>query len=264
MQLIRALLIAAATVAALTGISIFFGSRKQEKQAAKYFLIAALGSALWTIAIFCALDMPNASAEFVHFIITCVIAGVTISDIGLLAYFGHGYKGGRLLTLLFTIGGTLLVGLLAYDSSLFYSSYDLSQGYVRLFVDHNWHFYALIIYFVLISITFSSYLVRRIEETKNTGLKTGLKIFCIGLTICGILSLLFNLIFLTSLPNLIWIGPIANVISITSFYYSVAKYHTLDVSSKWMKAMAGVILIGVAVMIYLLAFYLVSNVALKG
>ncbi|MBQ8992463.1 hypothetical protein IJ090_03475 [Candidatus Saccharibacteria bacterium] len=264
MQLIRALLIAAAVVAVLSGISVFFGSRKQEKQASRYFLVATIGSALWTVAIFFALDMPNASANFVHFIVTSIIAGVTISDIGLLAFLGHGYKGGKLLTLLFTIGGTLLVGLLAYDSSLFYSSYDLSQGYVRLFVDHNWHFYTLIVYFVLITITFTSYLVRRIEETKNPGYKTGLKVFCIGLSICGILCLLFDLILITSLPHLIWIGPIATIFSITSFYYSVVKYHTLDVSSKWMKAMAGVILIGVAVMIYLLAFYLVSNVALKG
>ena len=212
MELIRALLIAATTVVVLSGISVYFGSRGQEKKPAKYFLIATLGTALWTMAIYAALNMPGASSSFVHFIITCIIAGVAICDIGLLAFLGYGYKGGKLLTLLFTIGGTILVALLAYDSSLFYSSYDLSQGYVRVIVDHNWHFFALIAYFVLISITFSSYLVRRIKETKNPGFKTGLKVFSVGLTICGILSLLFDLILITSLPSLIWIGPISGVL----------------------------------------------------
>lgn len=259
MQLIRALLIAAAAIVVLSGISVFFGSRKQERKSAKYFLFATLGVALWTIAIFIALDMPNASADFVHFIITCIIAGITICDVSILAFLGYGYKGGKLLTILFTVGGTILVTLLAYDSSLFYSSYDLSAGYVRIVVDHNWHFYALIVYFFLISITFSSYLLRRIEETKNPGLKNGLKVYLVGLSISGILALLFDLIFLTSLPSLIWIGPLAIIISIIAFYFSVAKFGTLNMDSKWMKAMSGVILVGVAVIVYLLAFYLVST-----
>lgn len=261
MQLIRALLIAAVIVVVLSGISVFFGSHKQERRTSKRFLLATLGAALWTIAIFIALDMPNASSDFVHLIITCIIGGVTILDIGLLSFLSWGYKGGRILTLLFTIGGTLLVGLLAYDSSLFYSSYDLSQGYVRIFVDHNWHFFTLIAYFFLISITFSSYLLRRIEDTKNPGYKTGLKVFCVGLSIGGILALLFDLILITSLPSLIWIGPMATVISIVFFYYSVVKFHILDVSSKWIRAMSAAILVGTAVIIYLIAFYIVSEIA---
>ncbi|MBR3415054.1 hypothetical protein IKG73_03560 [Candidatus Saccharibacteria bacterium] len=262
MQLIRALLIAAAAVVLLSGISVFFGSRKQEKKSAARFLIATIGAALWTVAIFIILDLPNASADFVHFIFTCAIGSITLCDVGLLAFLSYGYKGGKILTLLFTIGGAILVTLLAYDSSLFYSSYDLSQGYAHFVVDHScWYFYALIVYFFLISITFSSYLLRRIEEAKNSGLKTGLKVFLIGLSIGGILALVFNLLLLTSQPSLIWIGPLATIVSILSFYFSVYKYGTLNVSSKWMKAMSGAILVGVAVIIYLLAFYVVSSIA---
>ena len=40
MQLIRALLIAAIVVIVLSGISIFFGSHKQEKKSSIYFLFA--------------------------------------------------------------------------------------------------------------------------------------------------------------------------------------------------------------------------------
>lgn len=257
MQLIRALLIAAIVVVVLSGISIFFGSRKQEKKSSIYFLVATLGAALWTIAIAIALKMPGASPEFVHTTITCIIAGVTLCDVGLLAFLSWRYKGGKPLTFIFTLFGALLVALLAYDSSLFYSSYDLSQEYVRIFINYSWYYFALIAYFFLISITFSSFLLKRIKETTNSSLKTGLKVFYVGLSIGGILALIFDLVLITSLPNLIWIGPMATIISIMSFYYSVVKFRTLNISARWMKLMSYVILTATAVIIYLLVFYIV-------
>ena len=257
MQLIRVLLIAAIIVVILSGISIFFGSRKQEKRSSIYFLLATLGAALWTIAIAIALKMPGASSEFVHITVTCIIAGVTLCDIGLLAFLSWRHKGGKSLTFIFTLFGALLVGLLAYDSSLFYNSYDLSQEYVQIFINYSWYYFILIAYFFLISITFSSFLLKRIKETTNSSLKTGLKVFYVGLSIGGILALIFDLILITSLPNLIWIGPMATIISIMSFYYSVVKFRTLNISARWMKLMSYVILTVTAVIIYLLVFYIV-------
>jgi len=257
MQLIRALLIAAIVVVVLSGVSIFFGSRKQEKNSSIYFLIATLGAALWTIAIAIALKMPNASPEFVHATVTCIIAGVTLCDVGLLAFLSWKYKGGKPLTFIFALLGALLVVLLAYDSSLFYSSYDLSQTYIQIFINYSWYYFALIVYFFLISITFSSFLLKRIKSTTNPSLKTGLKVFYVGLSIGGILALIFDLVLITSLPNLIWIGPMATIISIMSFYYSVVKFRTLNISTRWMKIMSYAILTATAVIIYLLVFYIV-------
>ncbi len=257
MQLIRVLLIAAIVVVILSGISIFFGSRKQEKRSSIYFLLATLGAALWTIAIAIALKMPGASPEFVHSTVTCIIAGVTLCDVGLLAFLSWKYKGGKPLTFIFALFGVLLVGLLAYDPSLFYSSFDLSQEYVQIFINYGWYYFALIAYFFLISITFSSFLLKRIKETTNPSLKTGLKVFYAGLSIGGILALVFDLVLITSLPNLIWIGPMATIISIMSFYYSVVKFRTLNISARWVNLMSYAILTATAVIIYLLVFYIV-------
>ena len=257
MQLIRALLIAAIVVVVLSGISVFFGSRKQEKNSSIYFLIATLGAALWTIAIAITLKMPDASSDFVHAVATCIIAGVVLCDVGLLAFLSWKYKGGKPLTFIFTLFGALLVALLAYDPSLFYHSYDLSQGYVQIFVSYSWYYFALIVYFFLISITFSGFLLKRIKGTTNSSLRTGLKVFYAGLSIGGILALIFDLILITSLPNLTWIGPMATIISIMSFYYSVIKFRTLNISTRWMKIMSYAILTAFAVIIYLLVFYVV-------
>lgn len=257
MQLIRALLIAAIVVVLLSGVSVFFGSRKQEKKSSVFFLIATIGAALWTVAIAVALKMPGASSEFVHITVTCIIAGVILCDIGLLAFLGWKYKGGKTLAFIFTLAGIVLVALLAYDSSLFYSHYDLSQEYVQIFINHSWYYFTLIAYFFLISMFFSSFLLKRIKEATNPSLKTGLKVFNIGLSIGGILALIFDLILITTLPNLIWIGPMATIISIMSFYYSIVKFRTLNISARWMNLMSYVILAATAVIIYLLVFYVV-------
>ncbi|MBR3366150.1 hypothetical protein IKG48_03485 [Candidatus Saccharibacteria bacterium] len=257
MQLIRTLLIAATIVVILSGISIFFGSSRKEKKTSIYFLLATIGASIWTIAIFLFLNMPKASPEFVRVIVACIIGGITLCDVGLLAFLSWHYKGGKTMTFIFTIIGALLVTLVAYDPSLFYSSVDLSKDYAQLFVEHNWYYFALIAYFFLISITFSSYLMRRIKETANPSLKTGLKVFYIGLSIGGILALIFDLILITALPNLVWIGPMATIISIMSFYYSVVKSRTLSISSRWMEVMSYILLIATAIIIYVLAFYIV-------
>ena len=226
MQLVRALLIAVSVVVLLSGISIYFGSSKQEKGSAARFLIAVLGAVIWTIAILIFIHMPGASSNFIHIIVTCIIGGVTFCDIGLLAYLGWQYKHGKFATVLFTIIGITLIALLAYDPSLFYSSVNTDLEYTQLFVNHSWYYFTVIAYFFLISIVFSSFLQKRIKATVNKGLKTGLKVFYVGLSIGGILALIFSLILITSHPHLVWIGPMATSISILSVSYHTANTHT--------------------------------------
>lgn len=263
MQLIRTLLIAATIVVLLSGISIFFGSSKQEKKTSIYFLLSAFGASLWTIAITIFLNMPSNSPNFIHGIVTCIIAGVTLCDVGLLAFLSWNYKGGKPLTFIFALVGTLLVALLAYDPTLFYSSVEFDKGFTRLLVNYGWYYFSLIAYFFLISIVFSNYLKKRIKETTSRNLKTGLKVFYVGLSIGGILALVFDLILISSQPGLVWIGPMATIISIMSFYYSVVKFRTLSISSSWMKIMSYAILIATAIIIYILAFYIVFTALFK-
>ncbi len=259
MLLIRILLFAVSAVVLLSGASIFFGSPKREKGDGARFLIATLGVSLWTIAIAIFIHMPGVSDDFVHFIVTLIIASITLCDVGLLAYLSWKFKGGKAITLIFAIFGIVLVALLAYDSSLFYSSVDTSQEYVHLYVNKGWYYFTAIAYFFLISITFSLFLQKKIKKTTNKNLKTGLKIFYIGLSIGGILALIFNLILITSHPQLTWIGPIATGITLLTFYYSTVKYRIISMSSKWMERMSYGIIIASAIIIYLLAFYAVFS-----
>lgn len=259
MQLIRALLIAVSVVVLLSGVSIFFGSPKQEKSNAARFLLTTFGAVLWTIAIAIFIQMPDATPQFAQTVVTCIICGITICDIGLLAYLSWPYKYGKFATILYAIVGIVLVALMAYDPGLFYTSIDLNQEYTHLFLTKGWYYYVLFIYFTLISLTFFGFLLKRIKKTTNRGTKTGLKIFYAGLSISGVLVLVFNLILITSHPHLTWIGPMSTSLAILSFYYSIVKFRTISMSSKWMEVMSYVIIIVTGVIIYLLVFYAVFN-----
>ena len=259
MQLIQILLIAISIVVLLSGISIFFGSPRSEKASGLRFMLATLGAAIWAIAITVFISTKNIDNNFIHGIVVAIIGGITLCDVGLLAYLGWQRKFGKFATILFAAIGFTLVVLLTYDHSLFYSSVGFDQGYVRLYINKSWYYFALIAYFVLISIVFSTFLQQRIKATTNKGLKTGLKVFYVGLTIGGILALIFDLILITSHPHLVWIGPMATAISVLSFYYSVVKFRTLSMSSRWAEIMSLVILAAAAIIIYLLVFYIVFN-----
>lgn len=263
MQLIRALLVAATAVVLLSGISIFFGSRKQEKKNSIFFLIATLGVALWAIATIFALNMPSASGNFVHVIVTCIIGGITLCDIGFLTFLGWKYKGGKFLAFILAAIGAFLVALLARDSSTFYNSFDLSQNYLKISVEQNWYFFSLIAYFSIISLVFFGFLARRIKKATSPSLKIGLKVFYICLAFGNLSTLAFNITLVTSLPNLIWISPMIIVISIMSFYYSIIKSHTLNIHTKWLEITSYAILLATAAIIYLLAFYIVFTTLFK-
>lgn len=257
MQLIRVLLVIVAVAVLLSGISIFLGSTKQEKSNGGRFLIATLGAAIWSLAIMIFIKMPNASEAFSHLIVTCIIAGVTLCDVGLLAYLGWQQKGGKIATIIFSAIGAILVTLLAYDSSLFYTSIDVNQEYTHLFVNKSWYYYTIIAYFFLISIVFSNYLQKQIKKTTNKGQKRGLQIFYGGLSIGGILALIFNLILISSHPHLTWIGPMATAISVLTFYYSAVKFRIISMSSRWTEVLSYIVIIATAIVVYLLAFYIV-------
>lgn len=263
MQLIRILLISAAILILLTGLSVFFGSPKQGKGNGARFLLATLGAAFWTVAITIFLKIPEGQPEFAKWVVVSIIAGVTLCDVGILAYLGWSQKGGKITTVLFAVAGAVIVGLLVRDPSLFYTHIDFSQEYTHLYLNRGWYYFTLIAYFFLISIAFSGFLQKRIKSTNNKNVKTGLQVFLVGLSIGGICSLVFNLILITSQPQLTWIGPMSISIAILAFYYSVVKFRVLSLSTSWMKVMSYVIFAASAVILYFLVFYAVFNALFK-
>lgn len=257
MQLITILLIVVAVLTILSGISTMFGASKQNKISGIWFFIATLGAGIWCSSISGFLSLGLDGGNIAPILVIGIIAGITISDVALLGYTSWQAKSGKILTLVFLLVGIALTMMLATNPQVFYSSISLNNDCNKMEVVKGWYYFALIGYFTLITIAFSSFLQTRIKKTSNKNIKRGLKIFYVGLSIGGILALVFDLILLSSMPSLVWIGPMAASISILSFYYSVVRYKMIAISSNSMKWLSYVILVVAGVSLYLVAFYLV-------
>jgi len=257
MQLIEVLLIAVSILAILAGMSVAVGSSKQNKSLGIWFFLATIGAAIWCVSIAWFLLLDPSQIEISQYLIIGIIGGITMCDVSLLGYCGWQQKGGKLATTLFGLGGIAIVLLLALNPSIFYSDISLNYTCNQLTVVKSWYYGVLIAFFTLISVTFSSFLSKRIKKEANKSKKFGFKVFYVGLTLGGILALVFDLILLSSVPSLIWIGPMATVISILSFYYSIIKYRSISLTTKSMRIMSYSILCASGVIIYILAFYAV-------
>ncbi len=256
MKLITVLLIAVAALAVLTGLSILCGATKQSRASAIWFFVSTLGAAVWSVAIAIFLTLPSSSADSAPALVIAVISGITLTDIALLSYTSWSSgRNGKITVGIFAVLGAALCVLLVKQPELFYSHFTFGQDYNTIHTTRTWYFYALIAFFTLISLVYSGFLSKTIKHIKNHGAKNGLKIFQAGLSVGGILALIFDLLLLTSHPHFAWIGPMAVSISIITFYYSVVKYRILALSGKWLEVLSYIILIAAGVIIYTLVFY---------
>ncbi len=258
MQLITTLLYAVAALTFFTGLSILFGATKQARVNAVWFFVATIGAAVWSAAIAAFLTLPEARADYMPFVVTGILAGITLTDVAMLGYTSWNTGNtGKLMTCVFAILGLGIVVADALHPELFYTGVAFGVDYNTIQTVHTWYFYVLIAYFFAISMVYSSYLASVIKHTKNKGAKNGLTIFRAGLAVGGILALVFDLLLLSSRPNLAWIGPMAVSISVIAFYYSIVRYKILALKGDWINILSYVIIIAAGIALYLLVFYTV-------
>ena len=258
MQLITSLLYAVAVLTFLTGLSILFGATKQARGSAVWFCIATVGAAVWSSAIAAFLTLSEAHADLAPLLVVGIIAGITLTDVALIGYTGWDFgPAGKVATLVFAALGAALVGLQAYDSSRFYTHVTFGNEFNTIHTAGGWYLYLLIAFFFLISLVYSGFLGKIIAKTKNKGAKNGFRLFRAGLSVGGILALVFDLLLLSSHPHLSWIGPMAVSISVITFYYSIVRYRILALRGDWMNILSYIILTVAGVIVYLMIFYAV-------
>ena len=258
MLLITILLYAVAALTVLTGISVLCGTTKQSKLKGVWFALATLGTAVWSAAIALFLSLPESSASLAPAIVVGIITGITLTDISLLGYASwENGRSGKLITSLVALGGVFVVAALALHPELFYTDITFGEGLNTIHTVHTWYFYFIIGYFTLASVIYTNSITKGAKHIKGRGAKLGLKIFQAGLSVGGILALVFDLLLLTSHPNLVWIGPMAVSLTITIFYYSVVKYRILALTGDSMKLLSYIIIIAIGAIVYILLFYLI-------
>ncbi len=257
MQLIVILLYVVSVLTVLTGLSVILGTNRQSRLNTSWFFCATIGTAIWSSSIATFLALPENAHDFAAFLVVGIITGITLNDISLLGYLGWNQKIGKILTVIFSVLGAGLIGVLIYDHTVFYTSFVLGGEWNQMITVQGWYFVALIVYFTLMAFGYTSFLSATIKKTKNKRVKLGQKAFYVGLLISGISALIFDLILLEKAPNLIWIGPMAVSAALLTFYYSVVRCRSVVMSSNWMKTLSVIILFSFGAAVYVLVFYII-------
>lgn len=257
MKLVVILLAVVSILATLSGFSIFLGSRSKERSTTLWFFVATLGASLWAVSIATFLTLTPAMTNIAPIWVAGIFAGSVLMDIAILGYTSWDYKIGKVLTIAFAVVGCGLVGILIQYPTLLYSSIELSAaGNTVRFID-GWYFWSYGGFIGTITMVFSVFLLNRILKTRAKRARKGLLLFFGGLSITGVLSLVFDLLFpiLLQRCDLLWVGPLAIGVTVLAFYFAILYYGMLPVSTGWMKITSFVILFTSGVALYMLIFY---------
>lgn len=275
MELITILLIIVAILVICSGIAVFAGASRETRLQSFWFLIATIGGACWSLSVGCFLRLSTSSANLAQFLVLLIYASPLIMLWGLTAHLAWPLKKvGKPLTLLLFLTTAVLVTVLIVNPSLLYSSITISkngnlientkQTYTYIYFGYALFLTALACIFALINS----------RKARNRRLRKGYRPFFCGLVITGIISLTFNFILPFFQPasfrlgsftadNLLWVGPLSLSIVIILYYYSILKYRLLDLSSAWLKILSYLILMCSVIIIYMVAFYLITVALFK-
>lgn len=266
MQLIYILVIVVAILTILSGLTLFFGCSKSEKPRSLWFLVAAIGEAIWGVSIssFLALGAGEGNYGIAPWLVGGIYAGAIVMDTALLGYISWKNKLGKALTTLFAVVGVILIAIFIYDPSVLYSGIILSNIGNKVTLDIGRGFYiAYALYFCLITPALCGFLIHQIKHTRSKKMKKGYLFFMIGIAVAGLLSLVFDIILPPTRYDLIWVGPLTIGLVILGFYYAILRFRVISLSMGWMKVMSYIVIITGAVVVYLLIFHLVFSALFK-
>ena len=268
MNFIYILVIAVSILTILSAIALLFGSSKSAKARSLWFLVAAIGEAIWgiSISLFLALGTGEIDNTVAPYLVRGIYAGAILMDVSLLGYISWKYKTGKALTTLFAIAGVALLTIFFYDPSVLYSSITLSgSAGPTVNIDFSqWFYITYAVFFCMITPALCAFLIYHIKKSQNKNTRKGYLTFLVGLLIAGGLSLVFDIILPPMRYDLIWVGPLTIGLVIITFYYAILRFKMISLSTSWLRIMSYIVILCTAFSVYLLVFHLVFSALFKG
>ena len=266
MHLLYILVIIVAVLTVLSALALVLGSAKTEKARSLWFLVAAIGSAIWGMSISVFLSLKNGEIQQMNApkLVAGIYSGAIVMDVALLGYISWKYKLGKMLTAAFAVIGIALLTVFLYDPSVLYSSINLVSMGNSITIDlGQWFYIAYALFFCTITPVFCGFLIYQIRHSRNKKQKKGYLFFLFGLSVAGLLSLIFDIILPPTRYDLIWIGPLTIGLVIIGFYYAILRFKMITLNANWLRVLSYIVIIGSALIVYLLIFHLVFSALFK-
>jgi len=265
MQLIIILLAIVSILTLLSGAVVFFGAPKGSRLRSIWFFLAAILAAVWMASISCFLIADSSWNGVIEWHVKWTFVSIIFHDIAFLAYVSWREKYGRVFTLLFTIFGTIISALILIKPGLLFTDIVLSSSGNSIVMNVGPLFFSYVLFFGAIVPTILAYFIREILTTRSERKKNGYKVIAVSFAISGGLNLLFNLILpFTGNWSLVWVGPLAFSITIILFYYTILRYHSLNLSSVWLRIFSYAVIIASIAVVYMAVFAAIFAALFKG
>lgn len=266
MHLLYILVIIVAMLTILSAVALVLGSAKTEKARSLWFLVAAVGAAIWGMSISVFLSLKNGEIQQMNapHLVAGIYSGAIVMDVALLGYISWKYKLGKIATMIFGVVGVALLTVFLYDSSVLYSSINLVSTGNSIAIDlGQWFYVAYALFFCTITPTFCAFLIYQIMHSRNKRQKKGYLFFLCGLSVAGLLSLVFDIILPPMRYDLIWVGPLTIGLVIIGFYYAILRFKMITLNANWLRVLSYIVIIGSALIVYLLIFHLIFSALFK-
>lgn len=264
MNLISILLIAVAVLTAIVGVVTFLGGSGKERWINAWFMVTCFASAVWAVAIAVMLGLPEESAHLAPSVIMVIYAGAVFTSPTALGFVSWRFRIGKILTIISLILGICLGGAVLLHPEWLYSGYTISRTGNSVELLKNWFNLLYVVYFSVVIGLFCFMSVYSARKATNKRMRTGLKIFAVGMVIEGICAGIFDL-FLSLFVryDLIWVGPLALGVVMITFFYAALKYRIISLSSTWLRVLSYGVVISMGAVVYMVIFYIIFTALFK-
>lgn len=262
MQLISILVVIVAVLTILAGVTIAFGARKDKKTSPLLFSFAAFGASLWSLSIISFLSLPENAIDVAPYFVAMIYVSAVLMMVAIFGYvarfLGFSYT---LLIPVALIGVVLMVLIIVAAPDLLYSDIvlnDVTGNVVKL--RPEWLYISYIGFFIIVTLAQVGLLIARIVSKKMREFRKPFIVLLVGLGVCGLCSLCFDLLLPLVRYDLIWVGPLSVGAVIISLYYTVLRYRLITIKGNWLKIMSYVVIMSAAAVIYVMIFFVMFTV----
>lgn len=264
MSLISILVFVTAALTFATGLLSFLGASRADRNQAAWFFVSNIGSVVWSIACATFLILPVGADGAAVWMVFGIYLGALLMITPMLGFVAWKYKLGKVATILFILLAVALGLALVYDPGVLFTKIVLSNSGNTVELISGWWYWCYAIFHACIIAAFLGLTFYRARHAKTKRVKMSSYVLLVGLSVCGILSLVFNMVLpIMGTYSLIWAGPLTLSVVMLTYFYAILKYRAISVASGWLKIFAYAVIMLSGVAVYMVLFYLVFTALFK-
>ncbi len=265
MQLIVILLATVSILTLLSGAIVFFGSSKKDRIRSAWYFIAAIFATVWMASISIFLVAKPEDMDSIVWHVNWTFVSAILLDVAFLGYGAWNKKYGKITTAIFLVLGLLVGGTILLNPGALYSEVVLSNSGNSVTMNIGLLYFCYIAFFGAIVPVIVGVFAHQYFKTKSQSKRGGDIVTMGSFGISSTIVLVVNLILpLFNNWSLIWLGPLALAATIIAVYYTILRFHMLNLSSIWLRIFSYVVIIASIAIIYMIIFSVIFAALFRG